>query len=226
MSRWEFMRQLEELLSDISPAEREEALQYYNDYFNDAGKENEQEVIAALGSPAQVAQIVKDGLGDSQGTFTENGFVNSNTVHNEVIKHTETAGQTKEPVKEKLPTWAIVLMVIGGIILSPVILGVLVSVLGTIFSVLAAAVGIAIGFVITTIVLFVVAVILVILGIGNIISSPLVAVGLLGAGCICAAVAILFMVLVVLTVGKGIPALIKGVEWLIQKIKDKCKKGE
>ena len=34
MSRWKFMRQLEELLSDISPNEREEALQYYNDYFN------------------------------------------------------------------------------------------------------------------------------------------------------------------------------------------------
>ena len=32
MSRWEFMRQLEKLLSDISPNEREEALQYYNDY--------------------------------------------------------------------------------------------------------------------------------------------------------------------------------------------------
>ena len=27
MSRWEFMRQLEKLLSDISPNEREEALQ-------------------------------------------------------------------------------------------------------------------------------------------------------------------------------------------------------
>ena len=77
MSRWEFMRQLEELLSDISPSEREEALQYYNDYFNDAGKENEQEVIKALGSPGQVAQIVKDGLGDNTGAgeFTENGFM-------------------------------------------------------------------------------------------------------------------------------------------------------
>ena len=76
MSRWEFMRQLEELLSDISPNEREEALQYYNDYFNDAGRENEQEVIAALGSPEQVAGIVREGLedGGSQGEFTEKGF--------------------------------------------------------------------------------------------------------------------------------------------------------
>lgn len=57
MSRWEFMRQLEELLSDISPSEKEEALQYYNDYFNDAGRENEASVIEALGSPEQVANL-------------------------------------------------------------------------------------------------------------------------------------------------------------------------
>ena len=73
MSRWEFMRKLEELLSDISPSEREEALQYYNDYFNDARRENEQSVIESLGSPEQVAKIVREGLDDGQGRgeFTE-----------------------------------------------------------------------------------------------------------------------------------------------------------
>ena len=76
MGRWEFMRKLEELLSDISPSEREEALQYYNDYFNDAGRENEKEVIQALGSPEEVAEIVRSGLMDDpdKGEFTENGF--------------------------------------------------------------------------------------------------------------------------------------------------------
>lgn len=246
MSRWEFMRQLEELLSDIAPAEREEALQYYNDYFNDAGKENEQEVIQALGSPEQVARIVKDGLFENgQGEFTEAGFVSGNKVQNEVVKHTEATGNssgnagngnnngatgdyqgsTTEAVKEKLPTWAIVLMVIGGIILSPVILGVVTSVLGTIFSLIVAALAIALGFIVTTIVLFVVAVILVILGIGNVMTSPLAAVGLVGAGCICAAVSILFMVLVVVVIGKGIPALMKGIKYLYHKITDK-KEGE
>ncbi len=89
MSRWEFMRQLEELLSDISPSEKEEALQYYNDYFNDAGRENEQEVIKALGSPAQVAGIVRDGLSDNSGSgeFTENGFTSTpSSQQNPVIK--------------------------------------------------------------------------------------------------------------------------------------------
>lgn len=63
MNRFEYMRRLEALLSDISPNEKEEALTYYNDYFNDAGQENEQQVIKELGSPEQVAVGVKEGLG-------------------------------------------------------------------------------------------------------------------------------------------------------------------
>ena len=59
MNRAEFMRQLESLLQNISRTEREEALQYYNDYFDDAGAENEQEVIEALGNPARVAENIK-----------------------------------------------------------------------------------------------------------------------------------------------------------------------
>lgn len=103
MSRWEFMRQLEKLLSDISPNEREEALQYYNDYFNDAGMENEQEVIKALGSPEQVAKIVKDGLGDggNQGEFTENGFLNSAVRQNELMKKEAASGRDAGAVQEE-----------------------------------------------------------------------------------------------------------------------------
>ena len=39
MNRDRFMKELEMLLSDISAEERAEALQYYNDYFDDAGAE-------------------------------------------------------------------------------------------------------------------------------------------------------------------------------------------
>lgn len=62
MNRVDFMGQLEILLRNIPAAEREEALQYYNDYFDDAGKENEQAVIEALGSPARVAENIKRDL--------------------------------------------------------------------------------------------------------------------------------------------------------------------
>lgn len=71
MNRVDFMGQLESLLQGISPTEREEAIQYYNDYFDDAGKENEQEVIEALGNPARVAENIKrDLLGNGYGDKT------------------------------------------------------------------------------------------------------------------------------------------------------------
>lgn len=88
MNRIEFLRQLEVLLSGISQSEKEEAIQYYNDYFDDAGAENETEVIKALGSPAKVAETIKSGLsGKSQDDleFTERGCSSKNMHYNEVM---------------------------------------------------------------------------------------------------------------------------------------------
>ena len=59
MNRAGFMSQLESYLADIPAAEKEEALQYYNDYFEDAGAENEASVISSLGSPKEIADNIK-----------------------------------------------------------------------------------------------------------------------------------------------------------------------
>ena len=77
MDRAQFMEQLEKLLSDISEAERQEALAYYNSYFDEAGPENEASVIRELGSPGKVAAIIKadlDESNDSYAQYTENGY--------------------------------------------------------------------------------------------------------------------------------------------------------
>ena len=58
MNRQEFFRRLEYLLRGIPESERMDALAYYNDYFDDAGADNEQQVIFELGSPEAVAQII------------------------------------------------------------------------------------------------------------------------------------------------------------------------
>ena len=41
MNRVEFMETLSRLLQDIPEEDRIDALKYYNDYFDDAGSENE-----------------------------------------------------------------------------------------------------------------------------------------------------------------------------------------
>ena len=96
MNRNEFMRQLEYLLSDVTPNERNEALQFYNDYFEDAGAENEQEVIKALGSPAKVAATIKADLtGNATGAFTETGYQDFYSKNQEVVAYGQNAkGQT------------------------------------------------------------------------------------------------------------------------------------
>ena len=58
MNRLEFMTELTALLQNMPVEEREEALQYYNDYFEDAGAENEVKVIEELGSPKKVADML------------------------------------------------------------------------------------------------------------------------------------------------------------------------
>lgn len=79
MNRIEFMQQLEMLLADISEAERADAIKYYNDYFDDAGVENEAGVIEQLGSPEQVAQNIK---AESYGTENVNQTYSSQDAPN------------------------------------------------------------------------------------------------------------------------------------------------
>lgn len=77
MNRIEFMSALKQLLVSIPEEERAEAVQYYEDYFEDAGPENEEQVIKELGSPEKVAAIIwadmKSGS-EENGEFTENGY--------------------------------------------------------------------------------------------------------------------------------------------------------
>ena len=48
MRRTEFLEELERLLADLPEEERKAAIQYYDDYLQDAGQENEQEVISGF----------------------------------------------------------------------------------------------------------------------------------------------------------------------------------
>ena len=61
MNRNEYMLELEAALRRLPKEEREEALSYFREYFEDAGPEKEAEVIEELGDPkAAASQILKD----------------------------------------------------------------------------------------------------------------------------------------------------------------------
>ena len=61
MNKNQFLKKLSKLLKSLPPEEREAALNYYQEYFDEAGPENEQRIISELGSPEKVAAEVLAG---------------------------------------------------------------------------------------------------------------------------------------------------------------------
>ncbi len=75
MDKREFLDRLQAQLTGLTSEERLEAMEYYEEYFADAGEENEADVLLSLGSPEQVAEQIRAGLHKSEeGVFTENGY--------------------------------------------------------------------------------------------------------------------------------------------------------
>ncbi len=66
MNRQEFMYHLDVELSKLPQDERQAALEYYNEYFDEAGPEREQEAIDDLGSPEKIAAQIKADYGMRQ----------------------------------------------------------------------------------------------------------------------------------------------------------------
>ena len=87
MDRAEFLNRLEAQLLDVPQAEREEALQYYEDYLNDAGDAGDFDILQELGTPEEVADSIRNGLrqdssaaGERSGQANENWQDSSRTV--------------------------------------------------------------------------------------------------------------------------------------------------
>ena len=121
MTRAKFMSELERLLADIPESERTEALQYYNDYFDDAGVENELRVLVELGSPYEVAQSIKAGLNNEEKTEKPDiQFDKQNAYSN--------------PTKKQIPIWAWPFVVIGFVIAAPLIFALGITVISLLFA--------------------------------------------------------------------------------------------
>lgn len=217
MNRIDFMKQLESLLQNVSKAEREEALQYYNDYFDDAGPENEKEVIEALGNPARVAENIKrDLIGNSEvhARASDRALIEYGKAQSTSQGKPQEEGKSS---KTELPVWAIVLLVVLLVLASPAILGVGSGALGVLVGVIASWFSVIFGFGVAAVVLFIVMFILVVLGIVCIFTDPLAGVGLIGSGILCGGIGILFLMLTVAMGGIATPAICKGIAGLFQK---------
>ena len=88
MTREEYFICLESYLKNLSYEEFKEAIKYYEDYFDEAGPENEQDVIEKLGSPKQLAETILS----SEGVEINSGRMGQ--IDEDVTQNTELAKVT------------------------------------------------------------------------------------------------------------------------------------
>lgn len=240
MNRLEFMRQLDILLTSITASEKAEALQYYNDYFDDAGAENEAEVIMALGTPARVAETIKAGLSDKSQEdweFTETGFKNGANKNREIVIRNEDQNQSQSqnqqnnnyqnnynpngygqngsqgqiPPKRDRDTGKIILIVIVAILLCPLWISLAGAVFGVVVAVLATLAALLFAFGAVAIALLIAGIAIFAASFVKIFIAPLLGVLMMGTGLILVGVGILFAIGTIWICATVLPACVRGV---------------
>ncbi|MDY3251325.1 MAG: DUF1700 domain-containing protein [Candidatus Choladocola sp.] len=159
----DFLKMLEELLQDIPEEERESALTYYRDYFEEVSPEHEREVLEHLGSPEKVAAEIRWSLTDDRGSgeFTDRGYEDARFgVEYQVPDQYTQMKNCKEERSgdHRSILLLIILLVVFGLPLAGMILsagfsvltalfGVLVGIFGGLFGLIAAGFAIAVSLV-------------------------------------------------------------------------------
>lgn len=206
MNRLEFMSELEKRLAPLSREDREDALNYYEELFDEAGPIDEQKIINDLDSPADIArQILVDNGIAPDGTpeymvdrNINNGAARQNTTHKQ--------GGFFDGMDEKTKIIVIVALII---ITSPLWGGILSGVAGLVFGFLGVLFGLVCAFSVGGVALSVA-------GIVYLFKAPPIGLVILGISFIILALDIL---IIFPLLKWGIDLLVKLFRWVIDTLK-------
>lgn len=230
MNRVEFLGRLKELLYDIPDNEREEAVEFYNDYFDEAGTENEDKVIQDFGSPEKLAATIKAGLSDKpdeNGEYSENGyrdarFMDKNTLAKKTVTNNNSGYYTSDKKysdskNTDRTTGKIVLIILLCIFALPVIVPVVVGILGALVGIIAAIIGVAVALVVAGFSVLAAGVALIVAGFVKIFVAPYAAMCLIGGGFVLTGFSIIGIILMIMVCAAVIPAVVRGFVHICKK---------
>lgn len=216
MNKYDFLSRLRNALSSLPQEERDAAMNYYEEFFSDAGEDNEQAVIASLGTPEELAKSIIDENNRDNPASSNSGSTSSSEPVGSF--NNQTSGFNPPPTPAQTASrWTggqIALFVVLAVLASPIWLGLLCAVFGVIVGLFAAVVGIVAAFGACAVAFFV-------SGILALFHEPPIGIMLLGFSLIFAGL----FPLVIYPMCKGIVMLskscIKGIGTLINKITGK-----
>lgn len=203
MNRVEFLAELENLLQDIPEEERQEAQSFYQNYFDDAGPENEQRVMEELESPEKVAESIRQGCFGAEETQSQEQMEETGEMHSQNQKEHK-IGESFYNQHKALSIVIIVVIVLALISAWTTSFG---GVFGVIIGILGLFIGIAFGTAGAAFGCIVAGVGLLIAGIAALFSSITLGLVLMGCGLLVLVLGILFMILCILFCGKFLPWL-------------------
>ena len=194
MDKNKFMAELSSQLSRIDAQERAEAIAFYNEYFEEAGIENEQAVIKELGSPSKVAAQIKADV---------------------AVKEIQTDNSSL-----KKGMYAIGALILG-ICALPVALPMVIVVVAMIFALLATVGALVFAFVMVVGAFLLTGIVLVATGIGVILTDAAVGIFYIGSGLAVAGGSMLLIVFSVIVLRALIIGSVKLINYIRVKIQKK-----
>lgn len=219
MNRIEFMTELAALLQDVPVEERKEAMQYYNDYFDDAGEE-EKDVVKELGSPEKVAENIKKDLG-IQTEIPSGGAQNTGANHTgaQDARAQDNGTQNVGTQEQSNHIWKIVLIVLVVIFGIPLLLGIGCGVLGLLAGIIATVFSV----ILTAVLVVITGILAIVAGLTFLIPEPAVGLALIGGGLIAGVCGVIASVLLVKLCMIAFPAAGRWITKMWNKVKNRKK---
>lgn len=184
MSKKEFMEELEVLLGELPKEEREEAIRYYESYFEEAGADQEQVVLDELGSAGRIAtQILREYRTEKgAGIYTEQGYRTEEPEKQTPVRYTEQEQATEQKTDASSGSGIYVTNkgLDGGALVAAILVAILTFPIW--ISILATVIGIVAGFGVGGVVCIIAGVIVFAIGIVKTFTIPVVGAALIAAG--------------------------------------------
>lgn len=233
MTKQEFLEKLNSLLSDIPKTERDEAIEYYQEYFEEAGINDMEDVLKRIGAPEKIAATIKADLGQGnqeEEIFTERGYYEGGVQNsNELMRNGEVSrnsGQNQnndqyyrkgsgiQDEKAPMGKGKLILIIIIALFTSPIWGGLVMGLLGVLLGIL----GVVIGVVASALAMLVAGIICIVVGLTKIAVMPAAGITTTGIGLLCFGIGILLMMLTVWFFSFLVPSCCKGIKWVFQRL--------
>jgi uncharacterized membrane protein len=235
MNKNEFLNELRAILWRLPEDERESALTYYEEFIEEAGPENEQEVISKLGTPQRVADNIFREFNTNIAVAGTPNYSNTNDVRqeneqkntqgsNNQYNNTQGQGynnqynnnqnqgynyQYNNSQKQQKNTNTILIIILL-VVCSPIILGLGGTLVGILVAIAATIFGLGVAAIATVVSLIIAGIVVIIAGISSLFVSTWGGVLLIGTGLVVLGIGLLLAVPTMALLAKGIPAIVRG----------------